>query len=72
MATRLDRQIEQLEEIVEKRLDLCTATRDKTRCTLPAGHAPAQPHQFMFVDAAHAPGRDTMELTSRVMGVGFR
>jgi len=46
MATRLDQQIEQLENMVERRLDLCKVTRNGHRCTLPANHPPAHPHQF--------------------------
>jgi len=46
MATRLDRQIEQLENIVEKHLDLCQATWNETRCTLPRNHEPTAPHKF--------------------------
>jgi hypothetical protein len=46
MITRLDQQIEQLENIVERRLDLCKATWNGTRCTLPANHEPAELHKF--------------------------
>jgi hypothetical protein len=46
MATRLDQQIEQLEKMVEKRLDLCQVTRNGTRCCLPANHEPKDSHKF--------------------------
>ena len=46
MAKRLDQQIEQLESIVEKCLDLCRVTCNGLRCTLPAQHEPTKPHKF--------------------------
>jgi hypothetical protein len=46
MATRLDQQIEQLENIVEARLNLCQATWYGIRCTLPRNHTPTDPHRF--------------------------
>jgi hypothetical protein len=46
MATRLDRQIEELVNIVEYRLNLCTMTRNGIRCTLPANHEKVEPHFF--------------------------
>jgi hypothetical protein len=46
VSTRLDQKIEQLEFIVENRLNLCPATWGGTRCTLPANHAPTEPHKF--------------------------
>lgn len=46
MATRLDQQIEQLGRIVEKCLDLCDATWNGVRCTLPVNHQPAERHRF--------------------------
>jgi hypothetical protein len=46
MASKLDRQIEQLENIVEKHLDLCEATWNETRCTLPRNHEQTAPHKF--------------------------
>ena len=55
MATRLDQKIEHLENIVEKRLDLCKATWSGMRCTLPAHHEPAELHKFQiefFADTA--------------------
>ena len=42
----LDQQIEQLQSIVEALLDLCKVTQNGMRCTLPANHGPAEPHQF--------------------------
>jgi len=44
--TRLDREIEQLGNIVEKSLNLCDAEWNGVRCTLPANHEPAQRHRF--------------------------
>lgn len=46
MATRLDQEIEQLENIVEKCLDLCKAMWNGIRCTLPANHERTEPHKF--------------------------
>jgi hypothetical protein len=46
MATTLDRQIEQLEKIVEAHLDFCNATWNGIRCTLPANHKQTEPHNF--------------------------
>lgn len=46
MATRLDQQIEQLENIVEARLNLCKATWHGIRCTLPTNHKTTDPHRF--------------------------
>jgi hypothetical protein len=46
MATRLDQQIEQLEIIVEKCLDLCNVTCNELRCTLPAQHEPTKLRKF--------------------------
>ena len=46
MAMRLDQEIEQLEKIVERCLNLCNATWDGIRCTLPANHEPTHSHKF--------------------------
>jgi hypothetical protein len=46
MTTRLDRQIEELELIVERLLGLCPVTWNGIRCTLPANHAPTESHSF--------------------------
>jgi len=46
MTMRLDRQIEQLERIVERRLELCKATWNGMPCRLPANHEPTEPHKF--------------------------
>jgi len=46
MATRLDQEIEQLENIVEALLDLCKVTWNGIRCTLPSNHEPTEPHKF--------------------------
>ena len=48
VATSLDQKIEELEKIVEHRLDLCKAIRNGVRCTLPADHKPAAPHKFQL------------------------
>jgi hypothetical protein len=46
MATRLDQQIELLEDIVERHLDLCEAAWNGIRCTLPRNHEQTAPHKF--------------------------
>ena len=46
MKTRLDQEIEKLGSIVEKCLDLCNATWNGVRCTLPANHEPKERHKF--------------------------
>jgi hypothetical protein len=46
MATRLDQQIEQLESIVEKHLDLCNVMCNGSRCILPRNHK-TEPHKFL-------------------------
>jgi hypothetical protein len=46
MATFLDQQIEQLENIVERCLNLCKVTWNGVRCTLPANHEETEPHRF--------------------------
>jgi hypothetical protein len=46
MAMRLDRKIEQLENLVEARLNLCHATWNGIRCSLPKNHASSTPHRF--------------------------
>ena len=85
MATRLDQQIEQLEDIVEKRLGLCKVTWNDVRCTLPANHEPTEPHHFptdSSPDAKPAGGTQRlsrpatrsgfeMEVVSHEEGVGF-
>jgi hypothetical protein len=48
MATRLDEQIERLEHMVEKCLNLCKASRHGIRCTLPANHEETTPHRFQI------------------------
>jgi hypothetical protein len=48
MSTRLDQQIEQLEKLVEARLNLCKVTWNGTRCTLPANHDRDEAHRFDF------------------------
>ena len=47
MATWLDQQIEQLERIVERRLDLCNVPCSADRCILPH-HEMTEPHQFLI------------------------
>jgi hypothetical protein len=46
MATHLDQQIELLEDMVERHLDLCDAAWNGTRCTLPRNHEQTVPHKF--------------------------
>jgi len=46
MATRLDQQIELLENIVERHLNLCEVTWNGTPCTLPRNHEQTAPHKF--------------------------
>jgi len=46
MGIQLEQDIEELQRIVERRLGLCPAARNDSRCTLPAGHEPADAHQF--------------------------
>jgi hypothetical protein len=46
VATSLDQKIAELEKIVEQRLELCRATWNGLRCTLPADHLPEEPHTF--------------------------
>lgn len=48
MATRLDQQIGQLENIVEQHLDPCRVMCNGSRCILPRNHAKTEPHQFLF------------------------
>ena len=44
MATWLDEQIEQLENIVEKQFDLCEVTCTARSCVLARSHANTEPH----------------------------
>lgn len=46
MSTKLDQQIEQLEKIVEARLNLCKVAWNGARCTLPANHDRDEAHRF--------------------------
>jgi len=46
MDNYLDREIEQLERIVEACMANCLATRDGQRCTLPPFHEETDPHHF--------------------------
>jgi hypothetical protein len=46
MATRLDQEIERLERLVEKHLDLCAVTSNGMRCTLPRSHGETMQHKF--------------------------
>jgi hypothetical protein len=48
MATRLDQQVGQLENIVEQHLDPCRVMCNGSRCILPRNHAKTEPHQFLF------------------------
>ena len=59
MATRLEQDIEELAQIVERCLGLCDATRNGIRCSLPANHGPAQPCRFLVFDSdVSGEGRD--------------
>ncbi len=44
MATRLDQQIEQLEEMVERRVDFYEGICEVRSCVLPRSHARTEPH----------------------------
>ena len=46
MPMRLDHQIEELVQIVARRLDLCPVTSNGLRCILPANHLPLEEHKF--------------------------
>jgi hypothetical protein len=72
MATRLDQQIEQLEKIVEKRLDLCQVTRNGTRCCLPANHEPNELHKFPIEFSAAAKPVVRNQRTCRAGTPSFR
>ena len=52
MTTRLDRQIEQLERIVNRRLESCRASWNGLPCRLPANHVPLVPHEYSLDAAA--------------------
>jgi len=72
MATWLDQQIEQLENIVERHFDSCEAMCAVTRCVLTRSHENAEPHislvEFLemqvrndariFADQAHRTPRE--------------
>ncbi len=47
MATQLDQQIEELENIVEKHLDPCKVTCNGSRCILPRNHTRTEPHKSL-------------------------
>ena len=57
MATRLDQQIEHLENLVEKCLDLCKVTCNGIPCILPAKHEPTMPHRFRWEFSPEAKSR---------------
>jgi hypothetical protein len=69
MATRLDEKIEQLESIVEKRLNLCKAIRHGRRCILSSGHEPAQAHNFPTASSANADPVTGNHSLSRSLGI---
>jgi hypothetical protein len=48
MASRIDRQISELENIVERHLNRCEATLNNSRCILPRDHTRTEPHKFML------------------------
>jgi hypothetical protein len=43
---RLDQKIEELVQMVARRLDLCPVMSNGLRCTLPANHLPPEEHEF--------------------------
>ena len=47
MATWLDEEIEQLENLVEKQFDLCQVTCSVRSCVLPRSHENAEPHRTL-------------------------
>jgi hypothetical protein len=65
MATRLDQQIEQLEIIVEKCLDLRKVTCDGPLCTL--HHEPTKPHKFPTEFSPPSPREQTGPSADRVI-----
>jgi len=62
MPMRLDHQIEELVQMVARRLDLCPVMSNGLRCTLPANHLPPEEHEFRieFHPSTEAPscGKD--------------
>lgn len=71
MTTWLDRQIEQLESCVERCLNLCNATWNGMRCTLPADHSTKQhrfPAEFLSAQSHDEVGAIAAELTSTSKG----
>jgi hypothetical protein len=48
MASRIDKQISELENIVERHLNRCEATLNTNRCILPRDHTRTEPHKFML------------------------
>jgi hypothetical protein len=68
MITRLDQQIEQLEDMVEKCLILCNATWNGVRCTLPANHERTKPYKFPieFLQTPNAQGIGKPLHTTRI------
>lgn len=53
MATRLDKEIEQIGNIVDRCMGLCQAEWNGVRCILPANHEPAGRHKYP-VEFRHA------------------
>jgi hypothetical protein len=47
MKTHLDQQIEHLENLVDKHLNLNLVERDETRCNLPDNQEELHPHKFL-------------------------
>jgi DNA-directed RNA polymerase specialized sigma24 family protein len=64
MSARMDQEIEQLEAIVERRLDLCQESWHGIRCTLPASHEPEESHRFPVIERA-----ELQELIANVFGL---
>jgi hypothetical protein len=46
MATRLDQQIEQLEDMVKRRFGLCKVPSNESRCISPANNEQTEPRHF--------------------------
>lgn len=75
MATRLDQKIEQLGKIVDRCMDLCDASWNGVRCTLPANHLPAERHRFPvhFLQALELlAGGNLVDELRRASDVGMR
>ena len=47
MATQLDQQLEQLENLVERQMNRCEVRCNGSRCMLPRNHVSREPHKFL-------------------------